>query len=89
MKDSRVDWVADLVKDARLCVDPVTQQVFVEQAVNDWQWLADEFPPTDSVVSVVSVRLVLALHELKADNRPAALISLQLAAAGIQEVQDR
>jgi len=89
MNDSRVDWVADLVKDARVCDDRVAQKLLIQDAIREWGYLAEEFPITDALMTVVSTRLIVALREVNLGDWRKALISLRLASAAITAVQRR
>lgn len=89
MRDSRVDWVADLVKDARVCDDRQAQKLLIQDAVREWAIIAEEFPIGDALMAVVSTRLIVALSEVNLGDWRNALISLRLASAAITAVQRR
>lgn len=89
MNDSRVDRVAQFIRDAQAEKDISTKLRIVQDAADEWSGFADEFPATDVVIAVVTRRLETAVHQLAAGLGGVAGLSLQVASNAVRAVQQR
>lgn len=89
MNDSRLDWVAELVSDARIEPDDAIQAMLTAEALREYRAFADEFSVYDGGINVVTVRLKLALRAAQMGDWRSASASLSLAGNEIQKVMKR
>lgn len=88
MNDSRVDRVANAIRDAQAEQDTAMKLRIVEDALTEWEAFADEYG-SDVVVAVVTRRLSQTVRQLAAGLTGVSGLSLQVASNAVRAVQQR
>lgn len=89
MNDSRVDIVAETIREAQASTDATAKLGLVSYAAEKWAGFAAEFPSTDLVIAVVTRRLASAEDQLADGQVAMAGLSLQVAANAVRAVSNR
>lgn len=89
MNDTRLERVAGLVSDAQRTEHHSSIELLADFAWKEYAEFADEFITADSQVTVVCVRLEVAVRAARMGDWGSAIESLRLASDEIQVVINR